>query len=53
MQIFHSMNYQAFYTKNDKLNFIELIDENTVNTKLFFLHKEKHKQLISELCQKR
>ncbi len=52
MQIFHAMDYQAFYTKNEKLNLIELVDENTVNTNFFFLHKEKHKQLISELCQK-
>ena len=52
MQIFHAMDYQAFYVKDGKLNLIEVIDENTINTNFFFLHKEKHKQLISGLCQK-
>lgn len=52
MSLFHGLGYAAYYTANGALNLIETIDEHTVNTNFFFLHKEKHKQLILELCKK-
>jgi FkbM family methyltransferase len=47
MSIFHSLGYSAYYVNEEKLHFIEKVDENTVNTNFFFLHKEKHKSIIA------
>jgi len=52
MSLFHGLGYEAFYTANQVLNRIDTIDESTVNTNFFFLHKNHHKNLIAELCQK-
>lgn len=48
MALFHELGYAAFFVANKRLNLIETIDESTANTNFFFLHKEKHKDLIPE-----
>jgi FkbM family methyltransferase len=52
MDLFHSIGYGAYYTREGYLHPIDKIDENTVNTNFFFLHKQNHKNIIADLCQK-
>lgn len=47
-----NLGYEPFFVAGKKLNPIEKVDDSTVNTNFFFLHKDKHQNLISELCQK-
>ena len=43
------MGYEAFTVQEEKLLPFGLMDESTIHTNFFFLHKEKHDREISSL----
>jgi len=45
-EFFQSLGYRAFSVKGEKLKDFIKMDESTVETNFFFLHKEKHAQYI-------
>lgn len=47
--LFKSMDYKCFINYSGKLKQIEVIDELTIDTNFFFLHKEKHASQIDAL----
>lgn len=53
IKLFKNLGYGCYIIFKDKLLEIDIIDENTVETNFFFLHKEKHKKLIDNLVQDR
>ena len=48
-RFFYDMGYEAFTAQEKKLLPIGLMDESTISTNFFFLHKEKHASEISSL----
>jgi len=48
-KFFYEMGYEAFTVQEEKLLPFGLMDESTIHTNFFFLHKEKHDREISSL----
>lgn len=51
IELFRSCGYRCFTTDEDKLNCIDVIDDQTVETNFFFLHEEKHSDKIRLYCR--
>lgn len=47
----HEIGYQCYVIQNGWLQTFNHVDEDTVETNYFFLHKEKHSEIIQELCR--
>lgn len=47
--LFSSMNYRCFFVDDHKLRELDKMTEDTVETNFFFLHNQKHLQLITSL----
>lgn len=45
------MGYQCYVIRNGWLEPFYRVDEDTVETNYFFLHKEKHSEIIQDLCR--
>lgn len=52
INLFKEMGYQCYYTDDDSLIPIEVMDEDTIPTNFFFLHGQKHSSLIHSLTKK-
>jgi len=50
IKIFTEQNYDCFVANKNGLKIIKEINEATVETNFFFLHKEKHIEQISKYC---
>jgi FkbM family methyltransferase len=48
IEIFNKINYNCFVVKENRLEIIKEMNEETVETNFFFLHKEKHSEQISK-----
>ncbi len=44
------MGYGCFVIANDKLKECPVVDDNTIETNYFFMHREKHLSIITALC---
>jgi FkbM family methyltransferase len=51
IMLFSSFGYRCFYAYGKALKELSAIDDETLETNFFFLHSEKHEQLISELLK--
>ncbi|MCM1231540.1 MAG: FkbM family methyltransferase [Ruminococcus flavefaciens] len=49
IELFESLGYQCYVIQNKKLKEFGRVDEDTLETNYFFLHKEKHRELIKLL----
>lgn len=49
INIFSSIGYKCFGIRSDKLNEIEFVDLETIETNYIFLHEEKHNTIINEM----
>lgn len=48
INLFQEIGYRCFVVKKNKLSSIEIVDDDTIETNYFFLHKEKHQHLINQ-----
>ena len=48
---FEGIGYECFTIKNGALSRFSRVDENTIDTNYFFLHKEKHCQIIKKYLE--
>jgi hypothetical protein len=48
-ELFFSLGYRSFYTEGIALVELNEMTDETVETNFFFLHSEKHRNLIDEL----
>lgn len=48
INLFKEIGYECFILDNEKLKILKSVDENTIQTNYFFLHKEKHLKQIQE-----
>lgn len=46
IELLEGIGYECYVIDNDKLKSFDRVDENTVETNYFFLHKEKHNKII-------
>lgn len=46
--LFRSIGYRVFTTNNGYLEEFELMDDNTTQTNYFFLHSEKHREILNK-----
>lgn len=44
------IGYECYVIQGDKLKRIYEVSENTIQTNYFFLHQEKHRNIIQEIC---
>ena len=52
IDLFNEIGYRCFViSENEMLKKFDRVDENTTETNYFFLHKEKHEQIIKELVE--
>jgi hypothetical protein len=49
--LFHAQGYEAFTVKGKYLSQFGSMDENTIETNFFFLHSEKHADLIARFAE--
>ena len=49
IEFFNKLGYQCFAIQNGNLINFDKVDEETIETNYFFLHKEKHQKIITEL----
>ena len=49
IKLFKKIGYGCYFTRHDKLNELQEILDETVETNFFFLHKEKHNKQLEEL----
>lgn len=49
IELLKNVGYICFANENNKVEEIEFINENTIPTNFFFLHKEKHKKEIENI----
>ena len=52
IDFFKQINYKCFVASDKYLKCVESINEDTVETNYFFLHEEKHNDLINKLQQR-
>lgn len=50
IQLFKNIGYKCYVIKEDMLKEIELVYEDTIETNYFFLHNNKHKDIIQKIC---
>ncbi|GMQ63301.1 FkbM family methyltransferase [Vallitalea maricola] len=49
IDFFSDIDYECFIIKNKQLKQIKTINENTIETNYFFLHQNKHRNIIKQL----
>lgn len=49
IEFYEEMGYGCFVISNGRLKECKRVDENTVETNYFFMHREKHREMIKEL----
>ena len=52
LKLFTDLGYRCFYTTPTHLKELHIMTNETIETNFFFLHGEKHRLLIKELCGK-
>lgn len=50
IKLFHTINYKCFVINHNKLQEIKCVNEDTVETNYFFLHNDKHKNIIKTMA---
>jgi FkbM family methyltransferase len=50
IKLLKEIGYQCFISRKNKLVQFGYVDENTIETNYFFLHKEKHLEKINRFC---
>lgn len=46
----NDIGYQCYICEDEKLVKFDRVNESTIQTNYFFLHKEKHREIIDKLC---
>ena len=50
IDMFREIGYECFVIQDNKLRKFFKVDEDTIETNYFFLHKDKHNQIIKAMC---
>lgn len=51
INLFTKIGYQCYVINDKKLKLFTKVDENTIETNYFFLHKQKHLDIIRKITK--